>query len=441
MNIGETGTPTSGGRAASSTLSRLNIRITPFLFLLYTVGYVDRINISFAAPQMRQQLGFSSAVYGLGAGIFFAGYLVLQLPSTLLLQRVGARRWIATLLVAWGIVSAATLLVRTPTEFYAMRFLLGAAEAGFFPGVILYLKKWFPDGAQARAVAWFMAAGPIAGLIGGPVSGALLNLHSDHFSGWQWLFLLEGVPAVILGFIVLLFMTEAPKDALWLSGEQRQWLIETLEREQHGRTSTARANRMSVLMTADFWGLVAVYFGANVCAYGVMLWLPTAISELAGLNNVLVGIVSAIPYAAAVVAMVLLGRHSDRTGERRWHVAAPGIIGGLCLIVMFHSTSSVVVITAMSLAFIGVSSRVGPFWALANSLFVESAAAVAIPMINALGNAGGFFGPYIVGLARNSARMKFGGGLLAVGIILAVTSALALTVRAPRGGPTAGARP
>jgi len=416
----------------SDTLSRLTSRITPFLFLLYIVAYIDRINVSFAAPQMHQQLGFSDGVYGLGAGIFFAGYLLFQLPSTLVLERVGARRGIAALLIAWGVVSAATSLVHTPVQFYVARFLLGSTEAGFFPGVILYSKRWFPDAAQARAVAWFMTAGPVAGLIGGPISGVLLNVHPHNFTGWQWLFLVEGAPAVILGAVVLLYLTEAPEDALWLSAPQRQWLLATLERDRPRSTNAVSFSRASLLTDRSLWNLAALYFGLNVCSYGITLWLPMAISDVGRLTNVTIGLISSIPYGTAVVAMVWLGRHSDRSGERRWHIALPGVLGGICLIAVAGSRSPVVLIAAMCLAFIAASSRVGAFWALSNRLFVGKAAALAVPIINAVGNAGGFFGPYVLGVTRNSANTNFGRGLLAIGIILVVSSSLALLVRTDR---------
>src|SRR5437016_5556989 len=296
----------------------LTWRLVTFLFLLYIVAYLDRINLGFAALQMQQQLGFTDAVYGFGAGVFFAGYFLFQVPSNLVLERVGARRWIAVLMILWGIISASMASVTSVRSFYALRFLLGAAEAGFFPGVILYLKNWFPARARARTVARFMTAAPLSGVVGGPLSGALLGLHlTPGLAGWQWMFLMEGVPAVMLGGVVLVYLVDRPEDAHWLPHEERDWLVETLRRER--AEITGGAGVFAGLRSGRIWMLALVYFGLNTVSYGVSLWLPTLIRSLSGVSNFAVGMLSAIPYVAAAVAMVAVGLHSDRSGERRWH--------------------------------------------------------------------------------------------------------------------------
>lgn len=415
----------------AATVSSLTQRLVPFLFLLYVVAYLDRINVGFAAARMQEQLGFIDAEYGLGAGLFFAGYFVFQIPSNLILQQVGAKRWISILMIAWGMVSSSTAFVSTPRSFYLLRFLLGLAEAGFFPGVILYLKNWFPAGAQARTVAWFMAAGPLSGVLGGPISGSLLALNNrGGLSGWQWLFLLEGGPAVILGVVVFFCLTETPDDARWLSSGQRAWLVETLNRERQSSTSVARNRAFAILTRGGVWLLALVYFGGNTCAYGMSLWLPSVIHRLSGVSEFDIGWLSAIPFVATAVVMVLLGFHSDRFGERRWHVAIPAFVGACALLIAAGSASVIVLFVAMSLAMVGASSRGGPFWALANSLLGGTAAATGIALINCIGNLGGFFGPYIIGFVRTWTG-EFRGGLLVVGITLGLTGFLALLVRVP----------
>lgn len=409
---------------------RLTWRLIPFLFLLYIVAYLDRTNVGFAALQMRQQLAFTDAVYGLGAGLFFAGYFFFQVPSNMALQRVGVRRWIALLMMIWGVISAATVLVSGARSFYLLRFLLGAAEAGFFPGIILYLKNWFPARARARTVARFMTAAPLSGVIGGPLSGALLGLHpAAGLAGWQWMFLMEGIPAILLGGVALAFLVDYPKDARWLSPTERDWLVETLQRE---RTEvTGRAGVFDALRSRQIWMLALVYFGLNTVSYGVSLWLPMLIRSLSGVSNFAVGALSAIPYVAAALAMVVVGLHSDRSGERRWHTAVPAFAGALALTGAAYSTSVGPAILAISVTVLGVFSMLGPFWAMPTSLLSGAAAAAGIAFINSVGNLGGFVGPYVIGLVRESTG-QFKGGLLLVSAALAASGALVLMVRPER---------
>jgi ACS family tartrate transporter-like MFS transporter len=414
----------------SGVVRRLTWRLVPFLFLLYIVAYLDRINVGFAALQMQHQLAFTDAVYGLGAGMFFAGYFFFQVPSNLALQRAGARRWIALLMMTWGVISASMVFVSGPRSFYLLRFLLGAAEAGFFPGVILYLKNWFPARARAQTVARFMTAAPLSGVIGGPLSGALLGLHPiAGMAGWQWMFLMEGVPAILLGGVALAYLVDRPEAAHWLPTEERDWLIETLQRERAevpGVTGTFAA-----LHSGRIWMLALVYFGLNTVSYGVSLWLPTLIRSLSGVSDLRIGMLSAIPYVAAALAMVAVGLHSDRSGERRWHTALPAFAGALALTGAAYSTSIGPAILAVSLAVLSVNSMMGPFWAMPTALLSGTAAAAGIAFVNAVGNLGGFVGPYVIGLVRTSTG-QFKGGLLLVSAALAASGAVVLKVKGER---------
>jgi len=410
-------------------IRKLTWRLVPFLFLLYVVAYLDRINVGFAALQMQQQLHFNDAVYGLGAGLFFAGYFCFQVPSNVMLQRVGARRWIATLMVVWGIVSAGMILVRTEHGFYGLRFLLGLAEAGFFPGVILYLKNWFPESARARTVARFMTAAPLAGFIGGPISGALLNLHQRWgLAGWQWLFIMEGLPAILLGFVVWVYLTDYPAEAHWLSDDERYWLLATLRDEFATAPVPGPASPFAAFREVRIWVLCLVYFGLTTVMYGIGLWLPTLIHSLSGLGNVGIGILSAIPYLAAAMVMVIAGLHSDRTGERRWHTALPGFVGAGALVIAAYSSSVGLSVAAISVAMLCTFSTMGPFWAVPTRVLSGAAAAVGIAVINSVGNLGGFAGPWIIGAVRKMTG-TFRGGLLAVAAGLALSGIMVLPVR------------
>jgi MFS transporter, ACS family, tartrate transporter len=414
-------------RRELDVISRLMWRLMPFLFLLYIVAYLDRINVSFAVLQMGEPLHLTDKVKGLGFGMFFAGYFFFQVPSNLVLQKMGVRRWISGLMVTWGLVSCSMIFIRGPVSFYVLRFLLGAAEAGFFPGMILYLRQWFPARARARAVAWFMTANPLAGVIGSPISGALLGLHGAGLAGWQWLFLLEGTPAVVLGATVFWVLANSPKEARWLSDEQRTWLVDELEREQREESVAQREGWWSVLASWRVWALSIVYFGLPTCMYGVTAWLPTAVRSLSSLSDQMIGVVVAIPYLATAIAMVLVGRHSDRSRDRRWHTALPAFLGATALVVAAYGRAPLTVITGMSLAMLGAQSMAGPFWAMATSRMNGATAAAAIAVINSIANLGGYFGSSVIGLLR-SPRGGFRGGLLSIGAVLAVSGFLAVVV-------------
>ncbi len=415
-----------------AVVAKLTRRVVPFLFLLYIVGYLDRINVGFAALEMQPQLGFSQATFGLGMGMFFAGYCIFQVPSNLVLQRVGARRWLGILMVVWGLISASMALVHTVREFYILRFLLGIAECGFFPGVIFYLKNWFPASAYARTVAWFSAAGPISAVVGSPISGAILKLHlPGGLAGWQWLFILEGIPAIILGFVVPFYLVNHPHEAEWLPEDWRSWLAETLAREQTASTTVTGAEVWHTLRSGRVWLLAMVYLTINTAGYGIMLWLPTLIRSLAVTNTLVIGVLAAIPYVAAAVAMVLVGIHSDKTGERRWHLIVPAFIGAVAVMGAAYSTSAGPMIAIISVAVLAEFSMMGPFWAFSTMAIAGASAAAGIAVINSIGSLGGLIGPWIIGLV-SSATGGFRGGLLCAAVALALSGGIALLVRIPR---------
>lgn len=415
-----------------SLLNKLRWRLLPFLFLLYVVAYLDRINVGFAALQMKSQLGFSDTVYGLGAGIFFLGYFLFQVPANLALERVGARRWIAFLMICWGVVSACMFSIHSAASFYSLRFLLGAAEAGFFPGVIFYLRSWFPARARAGVVALFMTAGPVSGVIGGPISGWLLDWNRvGGLAGWQWMFLLEAVPAILLGFAAWSFLTDNPSRAPWLSPQEKSWLLHTLDTETDPAL-TPSEHPARWFANARLWGFALVYFGLNTCTYGISLWLPTALHSLTGLPNFLLGLLSAVPYLAAAILMVLVGAHSDRTGERRWHITLSAFAGSAALVVSGFSPGIAISVFCFAIALSASSSMAGPFWAMASGSFMAAAAARSIALINAIGNLGSGFGPYWIGHLRDTTG-SFRAGLLSVAAMLTLAGLIALSLdRDPR---------
>lgn len=416
----------SDGPLETEVVSKLTRRFMPFLFLLYVVAYMDRINVGFAALQMQRDLGFSDMVYGRAAGIFFLGYFLLQIPSNLILQRLGARRWVAVLMVSWGIVSCSTMFVTTARGFYILRFCLGLAEAGFFPGIILYLRNWFPMAARARTMAWFITAGPVAGIIGGPISGALLGFHGRHgLAGWQWLFLIEGLPAVVLGAAVATYLSDNPESAGWLDDRQRNWLLATLKHEEVIISGGRNTKLLPAFASLRVWLLALVFFGVNACGYGVTLWLPKLIHSRSSASSVVIGLLSAIPYVLAAIVMVLTGVHSDRTGERRWHAAFFTILAAVALCGAAYAGSAATIIAALSIAVLSGYSMNGPFWAMATSLLPGVAAAAGIAIINAMGNLGGFYGSYVLG-SGSSGSGDIRGGLLRLSATMAVSCALLL---------------
>jgi len=420
-------------------LTKARRRLLPFLFLLYVVSYLDRVNVGFAALQMNAALGLSDVTYSLGAGIFFLSYTLFEIPSNVILARVGARRWIARIMITWGVVSAAMMLVRGAAGFYVLRFLLGAAEAGFFPGIIYCLTRWFPSDERARAIAGFMTAVVVAGIIGGPLSGFLLSLDGvGGLAGWQWLFALEGLPAVVLGVVVLAVLPEQPSDASLLTGltpAERHALTARLDEDVAMRPRIVRSLG-GAFTSGRVWLLAAVYFTIPVALYAMGFWLPQIIKAASGSGDAKVGVLTAVPYAVAAIGMVAVGRHSDRTGERRWHIAVAALVGGAAFAASAFVHGLIPSMVTLSLAMLGLASMLGPFWTLATSLMSGIGAAAGIALVNSIGNIGGFVGPNIIGYVRETTH-SFAAGLIVVGAILASGGLLVLAVNPlnPSGKP------
>jgi len=411
---------------ADAALSKARRKLIPFLFVLYVVAYLDRINVGFASLQMNRELGLSESAFGLGAGLFFLGYSIFEVPSNLILERVGARLWISRIMISWGIAAIAMSMVRGATSFFALRFILGVAEAGFFPGVILYLTYWFPAREQARSVALFMTATALAGIIAGPVSGAILGMHGlAHFSGWQWLFVLEGLPALILGIVVLRYLPDGPQTAAWLSDNERAALCTRLEQERRLGSLDHRRSFAAAITNSNVWILSIVYFGIVFGLYGVTFWLPQIIGGLGERSDFGIGMLSALPFVGAAVAMVLIGRSSDLNGERRWHFTISASIGAAGLILAATTRSPFLSLVAISIAAAGIWGTFGPFWATSSGCFTSTAAAGGIALINSIGNLGGFAGPYVVGMVKQATH-SFAGGMLAMAVSVLGAGVLAL---------------
>jgi MFS transporter, ACS family, tartrate transporter len=386
------------------TMARVTWRLLPFLLLLYIISWLDRVNVGFAKLQMNNDLGLSETAYGLGAGIFFLAYAACEIPSNLLLVRYGARLWIARIMITWGLISAGMMFVQGEMSFYVMRFLLGAAEAGFLPGIVYYLSQWFPRLHRARAVSWFMIGIPLSIVFGGPLSGWVMDRFDEYHGlhGWQWMYLIEGLPAVLLGFVVLAFLTEKPADARWLTAEQREWLGARIHAEHTEAETRHRVSLREVVAHPTVWLLAIIMFCCQTGSYGLTLWVPTIVKGLAGYTDFEVGLFSAVPYIAAAAGMILVGRSSDRSGERFLHVAIPSVIGALGFIATGMITAPMAAMIALSVAAVGDYSTRGPFWALPGKFLTGSAAAAGIALINAMGAVGGFVGPYAVGYLKDA---------------------------------------
>ncbi|HEX8403183.1 MAG TPA: MFS transporter, partial [Duganella sp.] len=381
-----------------------------FIFVCYFFNYLDRVNVGFAKLEMLDALKLSNTVYGLGAGIFFIGYVLSGVPSNLILHKLGARRWIAVMMVVWGTLSACMLFVSTPVSFYVLRFFTGVAEAGFFPGMVLYFTHWFPSQKRGQVMALFMSAIPISGLIGGPLSGWMLA----HFSagqggmmGWQWLFLLQGVPTVLLGVAVYFYLNDGIEQAKWLNAYEKRAMQVALDDDEKQRqaTSTVGQSFSDVLRNANVWMLGVIYFCIQMGVYAINFWLPSIIKSLGYSSAVTVGWLSAVPYLFAAVFMVWVGRSADRRGERRWHVTAPMLMGlvGLTLAANF-SSNPVVVIAGLSMATMGALAALSMFWALPAAFLGSAAAAAGLALINSLGQIAGFVSPFLVGWIKDATQ-------------------------------------
>jgi ACS family tartrate transporter-like MFS transporter len=405
------------------TLRRVSLRIVPLVMILYFIAYIDRVNLGFAALTMNKQLNFSPSVFGFGAGVFFFGYFLFEVPSNLIMQRLGARLWIARIMVTWSIISAGMAFVQGSTGFYVLRFLLGAAEAGFFPGIILYLSLWFPARRRAGVTAFFMAAAPISTALGSPLSAALLGLDGWlGFKGWQWMFLIEALPALLLGLMVFTFMTDRPEAAAWLRADERQWLVAEMEAERAAQSATARHSVWRGLADPRVIALALIYFGTSAGLYTLGIWAPQIIGQL-GVAAMTVGTLNMIPPTISVLAMVLWARHSDRTNERTWHVVLACLLAAIGLIYASQAAGLIGVILALCLVNIGISCAKPPLWSMPTLFLSGSAAAAGIATINAIGNLGGFAGPFMIGWIKELTG-SFTGGLLFVAGLLILSAVL-----------------
>jgi MFS transporter, ACS family, tartrate transporter len=415
------------------TIRRISVRLLPYLFILYIIAFLDRVNVGFAGLEMSRDLGFSDRVFSLGAGVFFIGYFLLEIPGAIIVERWSARRWIARILITWGMVTIGMGFVHTSHQFYLVRFLLGAAEAGFFPGIVVYLTHWFRYEDRAHAGALFMAAIPISNIFGAPLAGWILGAHWLGLEGWRWLFLIEGVPAILFGITTLFCLTDWPSQAKWLAADEKEWITQELQREKEAKSRVHSHSIAEALRHREVILLALVYFLALIGIYGFNIWFPTIVKRATGLPNLTVSLLSAMPYVAGAVAMLWIGWHSDRTNERRWHTAIPLFVGGaflgLAIAMQNHlllGFLAMIVVGACTTAFMP------SFWALPTAILSEAAAAASIGFINSVGNLGGFTGPFVIGYLSTRTN-SFGPGLAVVLTAMILSGVIVLRLRIHRG--------
>jgi ACS family tartrate transporter-like MFS transporter len=414
------------------TRRRITRRLIPFLFALYVFNYVDRVNISFAALQMTGDLGFSNAVFGLGAGIFFIGYFLFQIPMTLLTEVWSARNFIGLSLILWGAIALFGGLIHTASEFYWVRFLLGIAEAGFFPGVIVYLTHWYRQQDRGKAVAMFMTAIPASNMLGAAVSAGLMRINWLGMAGWRWLLILEALPAVMAGIFTFFYLTDRPRDARWLREDEREWITSELEKDQERKKGQRKLSPWQAMRNPYVIVLAMIYFCYITNSVGLGSWLPKIVQRISGLSQTQVILISGIPWLCAIPAMLLAAGHSDRTGERRWHAAVPLFIVGIALLASIGAGSNLVLaIAAFSVATMALYSFPSPFWVLPTIFLSGPSAAASIALINSAGNLGGFAGPYVIGYLSTKTG-SYTGGLLYLVASGLVGSALVLSLRPHR---------
>jgi len=404
------------------------LRIIPFIFILYIITFLDRVNISYAALKMTNALHFDATIFGLGAGIFFIGYFILEIPVTVWIEKWSARKWIARIMIGWGIVSVLTAFINTDGQFYALRFALGLGEAGFFPGIILYISHWFRGKEKAIAYSMFMTAVPISQIIGAPISTHILTINWFDMDGWRWLFVLEGIPSVILGIVAFFYMTDKPSQAKWLNPEEKKWLHDELENEKQIKKNKFKLSWKQAVKERDVVILVLIYFFWITGFYGLGFFLPTIIDGLSNISLTTVGYLVAIPYIAAFVSLLIVGRSSDKRNERKLHAFFSLLVGavglGLSILVYPNLVLSMIMFT---IATVGIYSAFGPFWSLPTIFLTETSAAVSIGLINSIGNLGGFIGPSIIGyLKTNTGTYVAGNVFLISSLLVAATLILVL---------------
>ena len=413
----------------ATTLRKITLRILPILFISYIVAYLDRVNVAFAAIKMNADLGLSAAAYGFGAGVFFLSYVLFEIPSNVILEKVGARKWIARIMFTWGLCAGAMAFISGEMSFYVVRALLGAAEAGFFPGVIFFLSRWFPEDYRGRIGSYFMVAIPLSTVIGAPISGLLLNLDGlGGFKGWQWLFILEALPALIMAFVVYFWLPDEIEDAKWLEPEERNWLATRIRTELKRVATLGHHSVWQALRNPRVLLLGLVCFGAVITNYGVSFFLPQIVKSFGGLSNIQIGLVSALPYVVGAIGVIIWGRHSDRTGERRFHTAIPIAVAASCVAVSVLLDDPTLKMIALSIAGFGMFGYLPSFWSLPATFLSGPALAAGIAAINSIANIAGFSGPYIIGYARE-ATGSFAGGLLTVAAIGGIAMLIILTMR------------
>ncbi|HMO28580.1 MFS transporter [Enterovirga sp.] len=417
-----------------STIRKLNWRILAFCFLCFMINYLDRVNVGYAALHMNKDIGLTPYMFGIGAGIFFIGYMLFEVPSNMMLHKLGARIWIARIMFTWGLISCAMAFVQGPASFYVMRFLLGLAEAGFAPGILLYLTYWFPAKERGRATALFMTATVLSIVVGAPFSGWLMDAADGAFGlrGWQAMFLLEGLPAVVLGVVTFFYLVDRPeKDTRWLTPQERAWLMEELAKENQGKQPDTRHSFGEVFSDHRVWILTLIYMFNGIAIYGVIMWLPQIVKSLGNFTSFQNGLISAIPFVFAAIGLVVISRNSDRTGERKIHTAMSGLVGGA-----FLAASALVPWPVLSLVLLSVCafflwSYLGVFWTLPTQFLSGAAAASGLAAINGFAQLGGFAGPYLVGWIKSSTD-SFSLSLIALAIFPILSFFLCMSLKARR---------
>ncbi len=429
----------SESESEKALYAKVTWRIIPFLFLCYVFAYVDRVNVGFAKLQMQQDLNLTDAVYGMGAGMFFLGYFFFEIPCNMALQRIGAKYWLGPIMVVWGIVSGCQMLVKDETGLYVVRFILGVVESGFFPGVILYLTFWYPRRYRAKMLAAFMTAVPLSGVVGGPISGWILQSMSGSMTlrAWQWLFIVEAIPSILAGLLTVYFLEDGPRKARWLNEAEKQVLLERLAEEERAKALEGPGHHTlaDAFRSPKVWVLCVIYFGMVMVNYGVSFWLPQIVKDTISKDPLTIGFLTAIPWAVAAIAMVLVGHSSDRTGERRWHIALTSILCSVAFAASaFPGISGSLGLVALTIATASIASSYSTFWALPTTILSGTAASAGIAWINSVGNLAGYLSPYLVGKIRDTTHSMVA-ALLMLSFCCLVSGVLVLIVFRPARKP------